>query len=220
MGKIFINQLEKIVEKYPFEKVHKIIAHLVLAMLEIRDTKNYLSESIRIISFTKGQILKVIRNLNEDERVEFESEIFNILQVMVVFPDFTGEEIEMIKNFCKKILPKEKRESLENFLKQRFKVITEKPVGCLGFFQYNDLIIQDAIFNVVYGFYEERFVILTTEKIKDKDLLETIIKFYEEKGFSNFFENTAAVSMEKNNEFFAVTFTNYGDSIHVSVEKN
>ena len=217
MGKIFINQLEKIVKKYPFEKVHKIIAHLVLAMLEIRDTKNYLSESIRIISFTKGQILKVIRNLNEDERVEFESEIFNILQVMVVFPDFTGEEIEMIKNFCKKIPHIER---VERVLKQRFKVITEKPVGCLGFFQYNDLIIQDAIFNVVYGFYEERFVILTTEKIKDKDLLETIIKFYEEKGFSNFFENTAAVSMEKDNEFFAVTFTNYGDSIHVSVEKN
>ncbi|MFA5986043.1 MAG: hypothetical protein WC819_01690 [Parcubacteria group bacterium] len=213
MGPLLIENIQEIVEKYPFPKIHRILACLIVALLKIRHHPNYLSESIEATTIAKRGMTKVLRDLDHAMRVEFEMKIFAIIQIMALFAELKDGDVDAINQYCEKITPTSE-ETLKGFMRNHFNAdLKIDPV-----YSDSDFAIQLAILETMSGLYDEKFVLCPSEKITDEIITQTIIDFFANKGFSLYKKSNHFVLMKKDDELINIVFSNYDDSIHITVE--
>ncbi len=216
MGAKFIQCLERIVEKYQYDKMRRIIAFLVMAMLKIRKSQSYLAESMSAAQLAISNMKMSLSDHRVEIRDEFAMEILEVVQFVYMFPHLTDEEAAEIAEYCEGIVP-EKTSNLESFLRDRFNVSTSLPVSRL--LTPNSLQeMQSVLLTSIFGVYEERFVMSTQERIATEHLLTAAAEYFKGKDFQMYEMTDFSVTVEKGDCLMNVVLSNYGDSIHVSVE--
>jgi hypothetical protein len=220
MEQVFIENLKRIVEKYPYPRILKILASLIPAMMGIRKLPTYLLVSIRTTEIASKHAAKELRHRGEVVQGEFLGEMMQVNQMIVVmFPDLTQEGAEAIREYCAKIMPAQDH-SLENFLSARFNAPTCSPGFSTDIPGQNkeDLEATAAAIEVVGGFQNERFVLKPPAPLDDAEIKQAIVDSYQRDGYALTREHDAiqSVIVEKLEELITITFSNYGDSVHVT----
>lgn len=223
MEQVFIENLKRIVEKYQYPRIHKILASLIPAMMGIRKLPTYLLVSIRGVEIAKEQAVKELRHLGEEAQGEFMMEMIQVSQMIVaLFSDLTDEGAAAICDYCKKIMPAQDN-GLEKFMSSRFNAETRAPGFSTDIPGQNreDLEATAAAIEVVGGFQNERFVLKPPAILKDAEIKHAIIEFYQNEGYVLFLENDIihSVVMKKGDERVAVCYSNYDDAVHITSQE-
>jgi hypothetical protein len=216
MGATFIENLERMIAKYPYQKMHKILFCLVLAMLKTRTHPAYMLESINATALAKKYMAKAMRDLGSEAEGEFELEMFELTQSIALFSALSQEEASAIEKYCGEMAAK-RDDGLETFMKTRFKAATDSrrvPMTHLD----PDLGLQVCMMEAISGFYDERFVLRPEQHLNTKELLQAATEYYEGNGFSVSEKTDYSIAVEKDDTLLNVVISNFGNSVHASVE--
>ena len=118
MEKAFIENLDKILTKYPLPRVHKAILCLILAMAKIRHKSYYASEIDSAVSLAKILIFSMIFENDEVDYKQLKNDTDKVFGIMLVLPDL--KKIELITKYCQEKMPPDNLDTFEKFLKKRF----------------------------------------------------------------------------------------------------
>ncbi len=119
MEKEFIKNLDKVINEYPFPKIHKIIICLILAMIRIRHSPYYVSEIDSAVHLTRIQIFSMIYENDEVNYDKLKNDIDKIFGIIIILPDLK-KEIKVINKYCMEKMPAGNIDTFEKFLNKRF----------------------------------------------------------------------------------------------------
>jgi hypothetical protein len=214
----FIDKLKAVVAKYPYPKIHKILAYLICAMLKIRNYPEYMTQSIQMVALAERRMSKIILKLSEEIQDEFRMEILDITNVILVFSSLTDEEVGFVAEYCKTIIPISNN-PLETFLIKHFNSTTTRDISPFEnpFFKP----AQAALIETLTGFYDEKFILHPENEVSNKEVVRAIIDFYGKMGFLvSYQKEDYSVCVKKGSELIDVVFSNdrAARAIRITVE--
>lgn len=216
MAAYYIDILKCFLEKYHNPQITRIITCLNLAMLKIRQQPEFMLESLAAINLAKDQIKKIAVAGGHNEAI-VNHEMLEITQSIMTFSSLSYSEVAEVSDYFFEIMP-ENSDTLESFLATQLNSSSAAP-ACTLTHSTPELARQGARLQTVMGFYSERFVLKPNDSISSKDMLRVIGEYYLAKGYEKAGACDSALFMEKGEELLKIDFSNFGNSIHVSVEQ-
>lgn len=218
MGAQLIEKLRGIIVKYPLPKIHNILTHFVLAMLQLKDHPRFVDEALYLSPFVRAQILKAARDTDQLIQDALARELFEIVQGIAVFPDLTAKEANEIFEYCRCAIPLN-GDTLGKFLGEFFQCAVEPP-RLPAFIDTPSLAIQAALLKVLSGLHDETFSLRPKESLPNEKILDAVADFYRRKGYSFLSRHEQSVAMEEpgTGKLVSVCVSNFGHEVRVSVQ--
>lgn len=212
-----IKNLQRIIAEYPFPKVHRIIICFVEAMLQLRQTPDFISEVVSFTAFIREQLIRATRAGGPKIQGQISAELIGIIQSIMTFPDLADQEAQEICQFCQNVAPSD-GPGLDKFLGKLFQCDFGPP-RFPNFPQNRHLAVQAAMLKILASLHDETFILRPSKRLSTDEILTAITSFFKEAGFSPFSRREQAVSMEgADGKLLSVCVSNFGHEVRISVQ--
>ncbi|NTU99266.1 hypothetical protein HGA64_04670 [Candidatus Falkowbacteria bacterium] len=218
MATRLIKILDGIVANYSCQKIHKMLAIMIISVLQSRKRPEFLLHCINVVVEGKGRIVAYLHASGHGRVKEFESELISLIRCMNFFPDLQEVEVAAIEERCKLILL-ERDDSLEFFLLDRFDAAPKIPVCPLSSNDFSGVLSWLA--GISSSYCDERFVLRPMREIPREEFLTGVSEYYQGKKFSLQQcegDSLDSVFLERDGQFVVVSYSNINNDLHVVVQ--
>lgn len=217
MGEMFIEKLKEFVEKYQIPSVHRILVMFIRGMLKIRLRPEFAFGTISAINLIKNKVIRRVKENEEKNWNDLENDISDLTFAVIVFPELNDDEVSEILAYCEEILPNN-QDSLESHLNSLFGSSANLP-GSPNYPLGEDFLLSSATFEMVSGFYSERFDLRPVKEVLSDQIVKAVQNFYERKDFKLHDKSYRSVTLEKDDKFINIHFSHYGHLIMFTVQE-